>query len=120
MGFTVSGLDGIKARIDAHVAIVKVEVQDAIEWAVANTYDDSQKDCPYDQKKPAGEPHLRDSAKKKVGKLEGWVSYGNDEVDWEKFVELGTSKMRPQPYLFPAFIRNGKKFREQCKRIAGG
>ncbi len=120
MGITVSGLDAIKARIDAHVARVKAGAQDAIVEAVDGTYDDSKAACPYDETKKEGEPHLRDSAKKKVGELVGWVSYGSDEVNWEKFVELGTSRMRARPYLFPNFVRNGQKFKERCKRLAEG
>jgi HK97 gp10 family phage protein len=111
MGFTVTGLDAIKARIDAHVARVKAGAQDALEQAVDGTFDDSQHDCPVDK------GDLKASGKKEVGDLEGSISYGTDH---NFYVELGTSRMRAQPFLFPAFVRNGRKFKAQCKRLAKG
>ncbi len=70
--------------------------------------DDAKRHCPVD-----------------TGRLQGSISHevtreGNDvvgivgtDVEYAPFVELGTYKMRAQPYLFPAGERNKDKI-TQC------
>ncbi len=38
------------------------------------------------------------------------------KMDYASFVELGTSRQRPQPYLAPSLIKNGSSFHRLAQR----
>ena len=64
---------------------------------------DAKKDCPVDTGR------LRSSITHEV---EGTVGYVETDVDYAPYVELGTYKMRPQPFLFPALEKNKAKIQD--------
>jgi HK97 gp10 family phage protein len=110
------GLEDFFNDLDTAIQQLEAGCEVAVTEAVDGTYDDSQKDVPYDAvtKHEGGYVHLKDSAEKEVKGLEGEVSYGTDHA-W--YVEMGTSKMGAQPYLNPAFESNAQKFVQKLKDL---
>lgn len=65
---------------------------------------------------PVRTGNLRDSLEVQAG--DGYVDVGT-AVDYGKYVELGTCKMRAQPYLMPALQENQNGFGEILQRHIG-
>lgn len=116
MSITIEGIDNVLAAFDALDAQFETGAQNAVAEAVDGTYDESQRRVPYDAvtKHPSGYVHLRDSGEKEIGELEGSVSYGTDHC---LFIEFGTSKMPPQPYLGPGFEVGRQTLLKACKEL---
>ena len=49
--------------------------------------------------------------------VDGNDAYIGTNVDYGKFVELGTSKMAPRPYLTPAATQHGSEYKELAEKI---
>lgn len=68
------------------------------------------------KKSPGGTGHNRESIDVEVTKgVQGTEAQIFTQSGYGGYLELGTSKMRPQPYLFPAF----QKFAEKISEITG-
>jgi len=52
------------------------------------------------------------------------IGYGNDDVEYAKYVEYGTSNMEAQPFLTPAFVRAEEimtvRMKEAAERAIAG
>ena len=53
----------------------------------------------------------------KVQKMKG-ISFVFITAKYAEFLEFGTSKMKPRPFIFPAFLKTKKFILQQLKRIA--
>jgi len=104
----IIGVDSLNLALAGWLQQFTEGVQTSIEHAVDTCFDGSQQDCPVD----TGE--LKDSGVKEVGHLEGSVTYGTDHC-W--YVELGTSKMAPQPYVMPNFTKAGQQLLDELKNV---
>jgi hypothetical protein len=97
-GATVTGAQAVNARLQQVLDNAHTGINAGIAHAVDVTYDGSQTDVAVDK------GDLKASGVKKTSDLYGEVSYSTNHP-W--FVELGTCKMRAQPYLYPNFINGG-------------
>lgn len=103
MSVNVSGLDAIVSGLNMALQKVHDGANTAIANAVQATYDGSQADVAVD----TGD--LRASGTMETHDGGGSVTYGTDHC-W--YVELGTSKMAAQPYLYPNFV-------QACQQLQG-
>lgn len=121
MSNEIEGLEKCLEAFDLFELQTEEGVKTAIEKATKRTFDESQRDCPYDSVTPHedGYEHLRDTGKKEISPdgLEGSVSYGTDH---NFFVEEGTTIMEAQPFLNPAFERSRSAFMSDCRRLRRG
>ena len=53
----------------------------------------------------------------KVQKAKG-IAFVYITAKYAEFLEFGTSKMRPRPFIIPAFIKTKKMIQDKLKRIA--
>ena len=53
----------------------------------------------------------------KIQKMKG-ISFVYITAKYAQFLEFGTSKMRPRPFIIPAFIKTKKFIGDRLKRIA--
>ena len=53
----------------------------------------------------------------KVQKSKG-IAFVYVTAKYAEFLEFGTSKMRPRPFIIPAFIKTKKMIQDKLKRIA--
>lgn len=66
----------------------------------------------------------KENAPVRTGALRDSLDYVADKnsvafvagVDYASYVELGTSKMDPQPYLFPALVANEKMLEKEIRK----
>lgn len=94
----MDGMNAVISNLDKMSGLLKEKVDNLITQATITTYNESQDACPV----LSGD--LKASGNLGFGRLSGWVSYGGDTVDYAWYVEEGTSKQAPQPFLYPAFL----------------
>lgn len=89
-----------------------------IESGVLNYITDTAHDIETEAKLrvPVDTGRLKGSLGTEIDKSEIQAEVGTD-VEYAEVVELGNSKQRPQPYLFPAFDRLIKSFESDLKKI---
>lgn len=90
------------AAIQAKIASMKKQANQAIQWAGLNCEGLAKQACPVD-----------------TGRLRSSIAYNKTaensctvgtNVNYAKFVEFGTYKMAPRPYLLPA----SKQAQQEC------
>lgn len=95
-------LRGAPRRVERH-----------LEQAVAKTARDIAADA--QAAAPVDTGALRNSVTADINGMEAVIGPG---VHYGGYVELGTSRMRAQPYLFPAADRHERPFAEACADAA--
>jgi HK97 gp10 family phage protein len=95
----------INAALDAWIAERIQATDSAVQQAGQDTENDAKQRCPVGKDRPGHKGgQLKSSIQyKNVGKAECTIG---TTVEYAPYVELGTSKMAPQPYLFPAFVKS--------------
>jgi hypothetical protein len=101
--YQVTGLGEIQAKLGKISDIAMNKIYIATSEATRQCYQWSQDACPVltgDLKRSGTYDVIE------LGPLavEGTVTYGDDQVDYAVFVELGTNRMAAQPYLYPAYL----------------
>jgi len=109
----VQGIRETQAALAAYPEAVRVGVADAIRSTVHRVH--------------AG---ARAAVPRRTGALAQSVSYWirkdglraivGSPLYYSVFVELGTRRTRPRPFLFPAFLAGVRQFRADIKGIAAG
>lgn len=84
----------------AVITKAKIGMKAALKKSCLMVERDAKQLCPVDTGR------LRSSI---TNEIEGEVGRVGTNVEYAKFVELGTNKMSPQPYLRPALHKNEKK-----------
>lgn len=97
--------------LEDYEARIKPKLQQALEKCVFSVEADAKVNCPVDTGR------LRMSITSDVGDLEGSVG---TNVDYAPYVEYGTYKQAPRPYLRPAFDKNIATLESDLKKILGG
>lgn len=67
-----------------------------------------------------GEPPMSDSgnlASSIATQVDGLTGYVFTPLDYGRYLEFGTGKMKPRPWLLPSLEEEAPKFRERLQRI---
>lgn len=99
----VIGLDKLLKRFEEIEKAVEDGTEAALEQFGVIVQEDAKRYCPVDTGR------LQGSIKSKVEN--NTVIVGTD-VEYAAYVEFGTSRQRPQPYLTPAFEQNKRKLKD--------
>jgi hypothetical protein len=110
---TVTGTAAIEARIDAMLVAKRAAIVAAINKAAFDTEAAAKLASPVDT------GFMKNSITAVPGELESHVSVG---ARYAWYVELGHhthsgSFVPPQPFLFPAFVKNARVLKDVLKRI---
>lgn len=105
-------------RVDANKLLERID-EDAIKEAIQRAIvkgclqieADAKGYCPVDT------GNLRASITTKIEELSGEVG---TNVEYAEFVEMGTVKSAPQPFLYPALKQNQEKIKREIKKALGG
>jgi HK97 gp10 family phage protein len=95
---TIRGLTEAMQAASAVPGRIEANTEASLDRVASSTLDDAKKDC------PVRTGRLKNSLSVEKERLKRQI--GTD-VLYAGFVELGTSRQRPQPYLFPAWAKNG-------------
>lgn len=107
----IDGVEEVVTNLNMINNDIRNKVQKELVIAGINVLNGARKRCPVDT------GALRNSiSTKKIGDLE--VETGA-YMPYAAFVEYGTSKMKAQPFLFPAYEEEKPKFLKRLKRIVG-
>lgn len=109
---TLEGVDDLKRALRGKVA----EYHDALETVVAEAADAVRDDAHRDV--PVGDApfHLKDAIGVHQEGLEAEVGVFDHRAHYGLFVEFGTSKMRPQPFMQPAAERERTRFPDRVRK----
>lgn len=128
----IDGFEEIYAKLKELGASAEGKVNVALEKAIQPIHQEVERTAPYDRKghrSKRGEGHLKDSVP--VNKVEkngtlhyisvGWKKGDNSPHFYAKFLEWGTSKMKAQPFMQPAYKkRKNKAFETFANEIKKG
>jgi len=114
----IDGVEEVVTNLNMINSDIRNKVQKELIIAGINVQNGAKKRCPVDT------GTLRNSiAVKKTDDLEVEVGTYLPEtgayMPYAAFVEYGTSKMKAQPFLFPAYEEEKPKFLKRLKRIVG-
>lgn len=106
---TVSGLDAFSSSLDTWLSEKITKTDEAVQGAGLDCEAGAK------QRAPVDTGRLRASIQyQNVGPAECTVG---TNVEYAGYVELGTSRQSPQPYLFPAFAESSAKLQDELKTI---
>lgn len=119
ISITVSGEREIIANIEATLARLQKQVNEAVQGAGIDCAADAKQHCPVGTPESTGIKgyaggRLRSSIQYVPGHMQCKV--GTD-VEYAWYVELGTYKMGARPFLFPAFVRAGQNLMKELRDI---
>lgn len=103
----IIGLDKLYKRLDEIEKAVEEGVAAGLEEFGVKVQEDAKRYCPVDTGR------LQESIK--VETDANGITIGTD-VEYAAYVEFGTSRQRPQPYLTPAFEQNKNKIEDMIAK----
>lgn len=106
----IEGLKEWEAWIDTLPDGVEQEAMKLVEKTAYKIEADAKRNTPVDTGR------LRASIDTDLEPKKIQAEVGTD-VEYSDIVELGSSKQRPQPYLFPAFDKNTQTFESEFRNI---
>jgi HK97 gp10 family phage protein len=109
------GLSAALAAIDAHLAQIEQGAAEAVKEVGDLATKDAQDGCPVSATSTAGHVHMRETIHAEADGLYS-VSIGTDK-EYGPYVEHGTSRMRAQPFMFPAFEKNRGVLQSKCGQV---
>lgn len=98
----IINLESLKSKLEK-LANPEEVINKALEQGCQLVENSAKDNCPVDT------GQLRASITHEVSNLQGVVG---TNVEYAPFVEFGTSKQRPQPYLYPALATNREEITE--------
>lgn len=113
---SVSGASAINARLDAWLADKTKRIDDAVQGAGIDCQADAKQHC------PVGTPESTHKKGYVGGRLRSSIQYQRTgmaqctvgtNVFYSWYVELGTYKMRAQPFLFPAYVKSASALKTE-------
>jgi HK97 gp10 family phage protein len=104
----IDGMSALFVALDAFTEALKAKANEAVQGAGIECEAEAKQACPVDTGR------LRSSIAYTPGDLECTVG---TPVEYAAFVELGTSKQKAQPYLFPAFLKASQSFQDEMKAL---
>ena len=108
---TITGLSRVQGNIDKAIANILLKADQAFQGAGIDTQAEAKINCPVDTGR------LRASIQYvRLGPCQYEVNT-NVWYAWE--VELGTHRMKAQPYLFPAYLKGKRGLKAELGRIPG-
>ena len=117
------GLQVIFNNMERHYNELYLEIDAAVQGAGIETEALAKKAC------PVGTPESTGIKGYKGGRLRSSIQYQRKgpracrvwtNVSYAVFVELGTTRMRARPYLFPAYVAASRHLLEELKSIGVG
>lgn len=105
---TVSGASAIEAKLKQLMERKQEAIKAAINKAAFDTEALAKANAPVDT------GFMKSSIHAVPGEGESSVNVG---ASYSWYVELGTHKMKAQPFLFPAYIKNVRVLKEVLRRI---
>lgn len=106
---TIQGLDELERKLDKITVESRNNIVQALDVAGLMVLRSAQQKCPVDT------GNLRASLTKEVSDRELYAVVGT-KVHYAPYVEYGTRRMRPKPYLKPAFYENEKDIRQKLSQ----
>lgn len=104
----LDGMTLVISNIDKITPELEAAIDQALQEAGLETEAEAKMRCPVDTGR------LRASIQSHPGHLETTVS---TNVEYAPYVEFGTSRMRAQPYLFPAFQKASASLEGKLKAL---
>ena len=137
MSISFEGLTAMKQAIADAKREVRAEVERAVATSVNDihgaakkriqhgpasgaTYQSSVSEGKLHVASAPGEPPMSDSgdlASSIAKQTDGLTGYVFTPLDYGRFLEFGTSKMKPRPWLLPSLEEEAPKFRDRLQRI---
>lgn len=105
----VEGLKELEQKLDRLTEKSRDNLVGALDNSALRVLRSAQQKCPVDT------GNLRASLTKETSKKELYTVVGT-KVYYAPYVEYGTRKMRPKPYLKPAYLENEKDIKNLLKK----
>lgn len=114
--FKIDGLDKFMATIERMPKVLNDETKKAVKQRTLEMETNAKNLAPVDT------GHLKRSINSKIvdssASITGEVSTGT--VEYAPYVEFGTSKQSPQPFMTPSFVNSSKGLEADLKSIIDG
>ena len=111
--FKVDGTEFLKS-LDQYGAKVTEGLKDAIKTCALAIESDAKRNCPVDTGR------LRMSIVSNLSNVGNFEAEVGTNVEYATYVEYGTHKQSPRPYLRPAYNKNVAALETKLNKILGG
>lgn len=108
MSISAEGIPDVVAAFRATPDVIREMIGEKIETAAAIIESEARRKVPIDEGDLEADIQIKLSPRRQMALI------GNDLL-YAKFVELGTLRTRPQPYLYPAFRWGSRYLRRELR-----
>lgn len=109
-----SELSNFSRKIDRAQNHIQNKVREEIQYAALETETEAK------QRVPVDTSNLKTNIKSDFKNIRSFVARVFTNVEYAKFIELGTFRMPAQPYLHPAFQQAKRKLLYNLKKLFKG